>query len=258
MAFAAHPDDIEFMMGSTLILLRQRGWDVHYMNIANGCCGSDREAPAVIAATRREEAHNACTRIGAVWHESLVDDLAIYHTPDLVARLTAVVREVNPRIVLVQSPQDYMEDHMNASRAAVTAVFSRGIRNAVCEPPRPPVLDPVTVYHAQPYGLRDGLRRRVYPGLYVDISGVVDEKRAMLAEHRSQQDWLDVSQGLNAYLETMVDMSAEMGRLSGCFASAEGWRRHLHLGFCDADDDPLRGALGEQCRVNEDYERGLG
>jgi len=128
----------------------------------------------------------------------------------------------------------------------------------VCEPPRPPVLDPVTVYHAQPYGLRDGLRRRVYPGLYVDISGVVDEKRAMLAEHRSQQDWLDVSQGLNAYLETMVDMSAEMGRLSGCFASAEGWRRHLHLGFCDADDDPLRQALGEQCRVNEDYERGLG
>ena len=32
--------------------------------------------------------------------------------------------------------------------------------------------------------------------------------------------------------------------MSGRFEHAEGWRRHLHWGFCGADDDPLRAALG--------------
>jgi hypothetical protein len=35
------------------------------------------------------------------------------------------------------------------------------------------------------------------------------------------------------------DLDAEVGRMSGRFAFAEGWRRHLHLGFCAPDDDPL-------------------
>ncbi len=257
MAIAAHPDDIEFMMAGTLILLKQRGWDVHYMNIANGCCGTDKEAPEVIAATRRTEAMNACARLGATFHESLVDDLAIYHTPKLVARLTAIIREVKPRVLLVQSPSDYMEDHMNACRVAVTAAFSRGIRNALCEPPRPPVMHDMTVYHAQPHGLRDPLRRLIRAGQYVDITAVIDKKRALLAEHRSQKEWLDVSQGLDAYLDAMTEMSAQMGRMSATFEYAEGWRRHHHPGFCGENDDPLTDALGGLCRINTEYERML-
>jgi hypothetical protein len=31
--------------------------------------------------------------------------------------------------------------------------------------------------------------------------------------------------------------------MSGRFEYAEGWRRHLHLGFCAADADPLSAAL---------------
>jgi hypothetical protein len=38
--------------------------------------------------------------------------------------------------------------------------------------------------------------------------------------------------------------------MSGRFAHAEGWRRHLHLGFSAHDDDPLADALvaGLVCR----------
>ena len=36
MAIAAHPDDIEFMMSGTLMRLGKEGWELHYMNIANG------------------------------------------------------------------------------------------------------------------------------------------------------------------------------------------------------------------------------
>jgi hypothetical protein len=40
-------------------------------------------------------------------------------------------------------------------------------------------------------------------------------------------------------------MAEQVGRESGRFKMAEGWRRHLHLGFCGPDADPLRDALGD-------------
>ncbi|MFM1769455.1 MAG: hypothetical protein RJA22_1984, partial [Verrucomicrobiota bacterium] len=39
-------------------------------------------------------------------------------------------------------------------------------------------------------------------------------------------------------------MSLAVGRMSRRFRHAEGWRRHLHLGFSAQDDDPLAAALG--------------
>ena len=39
-AIAAHPDDIEFLMAGTLLLLAQAGWDIHYFNLSTGNCGS--------------------------------------------------------------------------------------------------------------------------------------------------------------------------------------------------------------------------
>jgi hypothetical protein len=44
---------------------------------------------------------------------------------------------------------------------------------------------------------------------------------------------------------TMHDQAREVGEMSGRFQYAEGWRRRLHLGFCDPDADPLATALGE-------------
>jgi hypothetical protein len=34
--------------------------------------------------------------------------------------------------------------------------------------------------------------------------------------------------------------------MSGRFTFAEGWRRHLHLGFCDDSVNPLVTALSER------------
>ena len=65
----------------------------------------------------------------------------------------------------------------------------------------------------------------------------------MLACHKSQQQWLDTSQGLNSYLETMHELLREVGTMSGRFEYAEGWRRHIHLGLCPPTADPLRDAL---------------
>ena len=62
---------------------------------------------------------------------------------------------------------------------------------------------------------------------------------------------------IHSYLLAMEDMSLELGRMSKKFKHAEGWRRHLHFGFCKAESDPLSNALGRNCLINQHYERDL-
>jgi len=238
-AVAAHADDIEFGMAGTLILLARAGCQIHYMNIANGSCGSAEYDAETIAGMRLQEARNAAGRIGAVFHPPLVPDIEIFYEKGLLARLGSIMREVAPGILLVPSPQDYMEDHVISCRLAVTAAFCRGMRNFPVDPPRDPVAGDVVVYHAQPHGNRDLLNRLVRPDFFIDTGAAIEEKTRMPAAPKSPQTWLDHSQGLDAYLHTMRDLARQMGALSGRSEYAEGWRRHNPLGLCAAGADPL-------------------
>jgi LmbE family N-acetylglucosaminyl deacetylase len=256
-AIGAHPDDIEFFMAGTLLMLKKAGYKTHYLTIANGNCGSAVYGERVLRSIRNTESRAAAKILGAEFHQSLTNDLEIFYNLELLRKLAGIIREVKPGIVLTHSPQDYMEDHTNTSRLAVTAAFARGMPNLKTLPSQTAAEYETTVYHAMPHGLCDQLRRRVVAGQHVNTSSVHKTKHQALAAHKSQQAWLDVSQGLNSYLLAMEDMSVAVGRLSKKFRHAEGWRRHLHLGFCRPDADPLRDALGRNCLINEDYEAGL-
>ncbi|MDP6635977.1 MAG: PIG-L family deacetylase [Phycisphaerae bacterium] len=244
-AIAAHPDDIEFGMAGTLVLLARAGCEIHYMNIANGSCGSATHDAEATAEIRLIEAKKAARRLGAVFHRPLVADLEIFYEPKLLARVASIMRAVAPDILLVPSPQDYIEDHENACRLAVTAAFCRGMRNFPVDPPKAPVEGDVVIYHAQPHGGRDSMNNLIRPDFFIDISSAIDEKADMLAEHKSQSDWLDHTQSMGAYLETMKSFAAEMGAMSTKCDLAEGWRKHNPLGFRPADADPLANLLGE-------------
>lgn len=209
------------------------------------------------ARVRGEEAKRAAELLGATFHEGFSNDLEILYDLVHLRKLAAILRGVGPDVVLTHSPQDYMEDHVNVGRLAVTAAFTHSMPNFETDPPVEPPFKEVTVYHAMPYGLRDNLRKRVEAGLYVDVAGVSGEKLAALSAHESQRSWLDASQGLDSYLAKMEELDREVGRLSGKFERAEGWRRHHHLGFSGEDIDPLLEALGEHCLVNGEYERNL-
>ena len=243
LAICAHPDDIEFLMAGTMIHLRTAGYELHYMTVANGSCGSNRYDTETLIRMRRQEAMAGAASLGAVFHESVCNDLEIFYTLPLLAKVAAVVREVAPEIVLTHAPSDYMEDHMNACRLAVTAAFVRGMPNFQTDPPRAPVDNQVTVYHAQPHGNRDPLGQVVRAEIYVDTTDVLDQKLAAVSKHESQRSWLGDSQQLDSYMQALCDSGAETGRLSGRFQYAEGWRRHLHLGFCDSTANPLVEAL---------------
>ncbi|MBP5622679.1 MAG: PIG-L family deacetylase [Thermoguttaceae bacterium] len=256
-AISAHPDDIEFTMAGTLFLLKDRGWNVHYMTIANGSWGTATMTREQIVRARREESIAAAEYLGATYHESLVDDLEIFYCRRTLLQLTATMREVQPDIVLTQSPSDYMEDHQNAVRLAVTAAFCRGMVNAPTEPPMPATFQDVAVYHAAPHGNRDAMRKLVRSERYVDVTSVIPRKREMLAKHKSQKEWLDVSQGYDSYLDSMQQAAALTGKLSGKFEYAEGWRRHNPLGFSAEDIDPLGEALADVSWLDPAYQEWL-
>jgi len=257
LAIAAHPDDIEFMAAGTLLLLKEAGCETHYLNVASGNGGSVRHDSNTTRKVRAAEARRAARLLGAHFHPSLADDLEIFYDLKTLRRLAAVVREVGPGIVLTHSPQDYMEDHTNTCRLAVTAAFAHGMPNFKTLPRRPMSKGDVTLYHWMPHGLRDGLRRRVLPGAFVNTTSVQLLKRAALAEHRSQQNWLEVSQGMNSYVAAMENMSRELGKMSGKFKHAEAFRRHLHWGFSSKENDPLSALLGQNYLIDKSYERGL-
>lgn len=245
LAIAAHPDDIEYMMVGTLLQLARRGWDLHYVNLCDGSRGSTTMDRATCAATRLEEAKRACELMGATFYEPIYSDMEASYTFENLAKVTAIVRKSRASVVLTHSPSDYMEDHETACRLAVSAAFSHGMPNLESNPPVDPYYEPVTVYHCQPVGNRTPLGDIVMPHFFVDTTDLIEKKVELLACHASQKEWLDESQGMDSYLQTLRDVNAETGKLSGKFDYAEGWRRHLHWGFCGPDDDPLRQTLAD-------------
>lgn len=243
LAIVAHPDDIEMMMGGTLLRLHEAGWKVHYQTLADGSCGGSNGTRAQLIAQRAAEARAGAKALGATWHKPLVHDLEITYCVPLLRRVAALVRHVQPTIVLTHGPDDYMEDHVITARLAVTAAFARGMQNFATTPRRKPVDGPVAVYHALPHILADQLGRPLLATHYVDVGTVHERCRQALECHRSQAEWLASSQGATA-VSTMAQAARAVGRQSGKFRLAEGWRHHLSTGLGDEGDDPLAEALG--------------
>lgn len=243
LAIAAHPDDIEILMSGTMMHLSDTGIELHYWCLADGCCGSSELDADSIASVRLAEARSAAEYLGATFYPPICRDLEIFYERGLLAKVAAVVRRVAPAIILTHSPCDYMEDHTNTARLVVTAAFARGMPNFRTEPPVDSVDEGLAIYHAQPYFHRDPLGQVVEPEFFVDVEPVMERKVAALAKHVSQKQWLDQSQGLDSYLDTLRRLDAECGRMSKRFQYAEGWRRHWSIGFGPPDYDPLRAVL---------------
>jgi hypothetical protein len=142
-----------------------------------------------------------------------------------------------------------MEDHQNAARLAVTAAFSRAMPNYRSQPDVPAYDHDVTLYHAQPHGNCTPLGEPVVPTHFVDVTDLIARIGELLRAHASQADWLDQTQQLGSYVATMEQLGRTLGQMSNQFDMAEGWRRHLHLGFCAPEADPLAEALGHACKV---------
>jgi len=238
-AICAHPDDIEFEMAGTLLRLKDLGYEIHYMTVADGALGGNGLSHSELASRRGKEARAAAELAGAVYHPPITHDLEVFYNTEQLTKLTRIVRTVDPEIVLTHGLYDYMEDHINAGRLAVSATFCRGMGNFRGAEDLAPVMTDVAVYHSMPLSLKDQMNRPIIPDVFVDVTDKIPLKRAMLNCHETQKKWLDESQGLDAYLDDMCRLNKVMGDLSGFCTYAEGFIRHNPIGFCPEDFDPL-------------------
>ena len=91
LAIFAHPDDIEFVAAGTLLGLREAGYEIHYLNLSDGCCGSTIYSRDELARMRAEEARAACDLAGAVYHPPIGHDLDIFYDRPTLTRVAAIV-----------------------------------------------------------------------------------------------------------------------------------------------------------------------
>jgi LmbE family N-acetylglucosaminyl deacetylase len=227
----AHPDDAEFLCAGTLIRLARRGWQVHVATMTPGDCGSAELSPDEIARVRRAEGAAAAATAGATYHCLEERDLLVVYGERALERVTRLMRQVRPRVVLTHSPADYMLDHEQTSAVVRPAAFAAPIPNFLRDRLAEPPLEHVPhLYYCDPIEGKDPLGRAVEPSFCIDVSDVIGTKAEMLACHASQRDWLLKHHGLDQYLQAMRDWGAERGRRCGV-AYAEGFRQHLGHGY---------------------------
>lgn len=238
----AHPDDAEFLCAGVLIRLARLGWRVHVASMTPGDCGSAELPPDAIAEVRRGEGARAAALIGAAYHCLEQRDLRVYYGDEPLCAVTRLLREVRPRVVLTHGPADYMLDHEVTSTLARAASFAASVPNFMAHRRLPPPLGAVPhLYYCDAIEGKDKFGVEVEAGVRIDVSGVIEEKAAMLSAHASQRDWLLKQHGMDHYVEAMKAWGARRGAEAGV-AYAEGYRQHLGHGY--PQDDLLAAVLG--------------
>ena len=224
----AHPDDAEFLCAGVLIrLVREHGWQAHIATLTPGDCGSADRPADEISAVRRREGADAAALIGAAHHCLEERDLLVCYNERSLEKVTRLLREVRPDVVLTHSPADYMLDHEMTSTLVRAAAFGAPAPNFCAGRGHPPALDRIPhLYYCDPIEGKDAMGRAVAPAFCVDVSGVIGTKAEMLAAHASQRDWLLKHHGMDHYLQSMRDWGAQRGHSCGA-AYAEGFRQHL-------------------------------
>ncbi len=223
----AHPDDAEMLAGGTLALLAARGHSITIVTMTPGDCGTTEYPAEQISAIRRREAAEAAALIGAEYLCAEFRDLAVFSDDPSRRRVTALLRRLRPDLVITASPVDYMCDHEATSELVRDACFGAPAPNYDTSAyDSAPALEAIPhLYFADPVEGTDRDGRLIVPDFVVDVSSMLETKRAMLAKHDSQRQWLLRHHGMDDYLETMERWTRNRGRLAGR-EYGEGFRRY--------------------------------
>ena len=235
LALMPHPDDIEILCAGTLLRLREEaGCELHLVTMTAGDKGSATHTSAEIGAIRRAEAEAAARSLGAASYSCLdFHDLEIVFDNVARRRVTQVLREVDPFLVITTPPQDYMFDHEITSQLVRDACFNASVPLYADSTPATSV---PYLYYSDAIEGHDlwGAPSRV--SCIVDISSQIEAKSRALMCHDSQRSWLHKQHGMDNYIESMKSWSAQRGEQIGVnFAEAFG----QHLGHPHPQDDIL-------------------
>jgi LmbE family N-acetylglucosaminyl deacetylase len=194
LVLAPHPDDEAIGCGGVVAHHLREGRRVEVVVATNGgAAGNEVE--------REEESRRALTHLleatkrdpgPATRHPSLTflrfpDRQLAEHADALQNRLTGILRETRPDLILVPSPIEIHPDHL-----ALAMAFCATIQGD------PALFAEAATARVAFYEVGQPIR----PNALVDISDVAEAKYAAIAEHASQtaiRDYVSYVRGLNAY-----------------------------------------------------------
>ena len=185
LAIGAHPDDVELAIGGTLARLAREAARV-VMAVISIPTDFDtrrdeaRQAAAILGCELRILVENGCCRI---------DDMKSYQ---LVGMLDALVRELQPAVVLTHSANEFHRDHI-------------AVHNACLSTQR---LKSFDFFHFSPTMTR-AVPVTFYPRAYVDVTTTIDLKMQAIDAHLSQFG----GRGLDS--EMYRDLARLNGRMVG-------------------------------------------
>ncbi len=158
LAIGAHPDDIEFGCGGTLLKYSETGHKVYLLVMSKGDKGGDLEV-------RQKEQENSARILRA---EKLYfgnyKDTEIVPSQKLITEIEDFLKDIKPDFIFVHYFDDTHQDHRNLSDSTISA--TRYIHNVL--------------FYEGP------TTQNFTPNVYVDITSALDKKYDCLNAHVSQ------------------------------------------------------------------------
>ena len=158
LAIGAHPDDIEFGCGGTIIKYTERGHRLFLHIMTEGGFGAE-------TTTRIQEQEASKAILGAkdiFWGG--YEDTHLVVDIELIGKIEKIIKKVKPDFIFCNFPDDTHQDHRHLSQAVMSA--TRYIRNVL--------------FYEGP------TTQNFKPHVFVDISDTLDKKIEALKAHKSQ------------------------------------------------------------------------
>jgi LmbE family N-acetylglucosaminyl deacetylase len=192
LAIGAHPDDIEFGCGGTLIKYARQGHESFLLVMTDGSGGGDGALRQ-----REQEASVRILRASRLFWGGY-PDTALPLDRSLIQRVERVIQDLRPDFILVHSPDDTHQDHRHLATCTVTATrYTRNVLFYECPT-------------SQDFS----------PSVFVDIDSVLEDKIASLQAHASQVSKTRI-EGLS--IVDVARSSAHFRGIQGRVRNAEGF-----------------------------------
>jgi len=211
-AFAAHPDDLEFSSTGTLIKLKKEGYRLIYVVVTNGENGFKMEG----AFSAKERAEIRAREQLAVAEKLGVEDVLflnyrdgfLEYTEELRRQLVDIIKKFRPQIVFCFDPANRSfeslnllhRDHRIVGEAVFDACFAA--KNRYMYPRERHQVEKIYFFGSH------------NPNHFEDITGLIGLKLELLSCHRSQFPDFSV---VEAYIRDEVSAGTTQYRYSEAF-----------------------------------------
>ena len=170
--FGAHPDDVEWGAGGSVLLLKARGASFGVVDLTRGEMGSRGTSEE-----RDKEAQEAASSMGARFRDNLgLADCGVIDSVENRKQIASAIRRHRPKLVLAPYWKDRHPDHAATGRLIRNAAVHCTLRKS--NDPNPPHKPLAYLYYL--------LHHFKHPSIVVDISNVYQSKLELLRMHASQ------------------------------------------------------------------------